>query len=319
MASEGAVPRCLVFAAAKRHSAAKILYRLKYSDRLENLTTLTLEEPDCCTRLLLHVRVLKETPAAHDKHRGHGGRLERKYRSAGVSDRRERLSGGTIQTECQGIEIMRRLVLKMSMSLDGFVAGPNGEIDWMIRSRDEGAKAWIADTLWQAGLHAMGSRTYYVMAGYWPTSTDLLAAPMNDIPKVIFTRQRSLDLAAGHSTTAPRDSNRAFEAAGGKPAVPASPNAASWAEAQIANGDLATEIERLKQQPGKDIVAHGGAGFAQSIARLGLIDEYRLVVHPAALGVGLPLFAELPKPVDLKLVSTSIFGSGAAAHVYRPA
>jgi riboflavin biosynthesis pyrimidine reductase len=74
--------------------------------------------------------------------------------------------------------------------------------------------------------------------------------------------------------------------------VLASPNAASWAEAQIANGDLATEIGRLKQQPGKDIVAHGGAGFAQSIARLGLIDEYRLVVHPVALGAGLSLFTD---------------------------
>ena len=191
---------------------------------------------------------------------------------------------------------MRRLVLKMSTSLDGFVCGPNGETDWMIRSRDEGGKAWVAETLWRAGLHAMGSRSYFAWAGYWPTSTDLLAAPMNDIPKIVFTQQRSLDLIAGDSAPA-----------------------ASWAEAQIANGDLATEIGRLKQQPGKDIVAHGGAGFAQSLARLGLIDEYRLVVHPVALGVGLRLFAELPMPLDLKLVSTSIFASGVVAQVYRPA
>jgi len=191
---------------------------------------------------------------------------------------------------------MRRLVLKMSTSLDGFVCGPNGETDWMIRSRDEGGKAWVAESLWRAGLHAMGSRSYFAWAGYWPTSTDLLAAPMNDIPKVVFTRQRSLDLITGDSA-----------------------QAASWAEAQIANGDLATEIGRLKQEPGKDILAHGGAGFAQSLARLGLIDEYRLVVHPVALGVGLPLFAELPMPLDLKLVGTSIFASGVVAQVYRPA
>jgi dihydrofolate reductase len=214
---------------------------------------------------------------------------------------------------------MRRLILKMSMSLDGFVGGPNGEIDWLIRNRNEGATAWIADTLWQAGLHAMGSRTYYDMVGYWPTSTGPLAAPMNEIPKVVFTRQRSLDLDAGHTTAALRDSIQALEAAGGKPAVLASTNAASWSETQIANGDLASEIGRLKLQPGKDIVAHGGAGFAQSLVRLGLIDEYRLLVHPVALGVGLPLFVELPKPVDLQLVSTSIFGSGVVAHVYRPA
>ncbi len=197
---------------------------------------------------------------------------------------------------------MRRLILKMSMSLDGFVAGPNGEIDWMMRSRDEGGKAWVAETLWQAGLHAMGSRTFYDMAKYWPTSTDSLAAPMNDIPKVVFTRQASLDLTAGE-----------------KPAALASSNAASWTESQIVNGDLTTEIGRLKQQSGKDIVAHGGASFAQSLVRLGLIDEYRLLVHPVVLGAGLPLFAELPSPLDLHLVSTSIFRSGVAAHVYRSA
>ena len=191
---------------------------------------------------------------------------------------------------------MRRLILKMSMSLDGFVAGPNGEIDWMIRSRDEGGKAWVADTLWQAGLHAMGSRSYFAWAEYWPASTDLLAAPMNEIPKIVFTRQPSLKMAAGGS-----------------------PAAASWAEAQIANGDLADGIARLKQQPGKDIVAHGGAGFAQSLTRLNLIDEYRLVVHPVALGAGLRLFAPLPQPLDLKLVSTSVFGSGVVAQIYRPA
>lgn len=214
---------------------------------------------------------------------------------------------------------MRRLVLKMSVSLDGFVGGPNGEIDWLIRSLDEGATAWISDTLWQAGLHVMGSRTYYDMVGYWPTSTEPLAAPMNEIPKVVFTRQPSLDLTADHSTTALRDSNRALEAAGGKAASSSSPTAASWSETQVLNGDLATEIARLKQEPGKDILAHGGAGFAQSLARLGLIDEYRLLVHPVALGAGLPLFAELPASIDLKLMSTSIFRSGVAAQVYRSA
>jgi hypothetical protein len=89
---------------------------------------------------------------------------------------------------------MRRLILKMSMSLDGFVGGLNGEIDWLFRNLDEGATAWIADTR--------------------PTSTEPLAALMNDIPKVVFTRQRSLDLAAGRTTTALRDANQALEASG---------------------------------------------------------------------------------------------------------
>jgi len=207
----------------------------------------------------------------------------------------------------------------MSMSLDSFVAGPNGEIDWIFRTSDEGATAWIVETLWQAGLHAMGSRTFYDMVRYWPTSTEPFAAPMNDIPKVVFTRQRTLDLAAGHTTAALRDAHRARAEAGEKPHAIAPPGAASWSETEVVNGDLATEIARLKQQPGKDILAHGGAGFARSLVRLGLVDEYRLLVHPVALGTGLPLFAELPAPMHLKLVSTSLFRSGAAAHVYRPA
>lgn len=188
---------------------------------------------------------------------------------------------------------MRRLILKMSISLDGFVAGPNGESDWMHRSRDDGGRSWVEETLWSAGLHVMGRRTYHDMAGYWPTSTSTapLAAPMNDIPKAVFTRQASLDLSA---------------------------SSGSWAEAEVVNGDLAAEIGRLKQQPGKDILAHGGAGFAQSLAASGLIDEYRLVVHPVALGSGLSLFARLPKPLHLELRATTLFRSGTVAQVYRP-
>jgi len=214
---------------------------------------------------------------------------------------------------------MRKLVLKMSMTLDGFVGGPNGEIDWLIRTLDEGAMAWIADTLWQAGLHAMGSHTYYDMVGYWPTSTELLAAPMNEIPKVVFTRKPSMDLGVGRTTTALRDATKAREAEGGATAAKSSPSAVSWAAAEVATGDLAAEVERLKKQPGKDILAHGGACFARSLVKLGLIDEYRLLIHPVAIGSGLPLFSDLPKPMDLKLVSTSVFRSGVAAFVYRPA
>lgn len=213
---------------------------------------------------------------------------------------------------------MRRLVLKMSMSLDGFVGGPNGEIDWLIRSSDEGAANWIVETLWQSGLHAMGSRTYYDMTAYWPTSTEVFAAPMNTIPKVVFTRQESLDLNTGRTTTALQNSNESRKLQGGAPMPDPAPSAVSWAAAQVANGDLAEEIRRLKAQDGKNILAHGGASFARSLVRLGLVDEYRLLVHPVVLGSGLPLFSELERPQDLRLISTSLFRSGVAAHVYRP-
>jgi dihydrofolate reductase len=77
-------------------------------------------------------------------------------------------------------------------------------------------------------------------------------------------------------------------------------------------------MQRLKHEPGNDILPHGGAEFARSLVQLGLIDEYRLVVHPVALGSGLAIFRDLPKPMDLELVTTSWFRAGAVAHVYRP-
>jgi dihydrofolate reductase len=211
---------------------------------------------------------------------------------------------------------MRKLILKMSMSLDGFVAGPNGEADWIFRSQSDDSTAWTVESLWQAGLHAMGSRTYHDMASYWPTATDLFAAPMNEIPKIVFTRQNPFDPHAGDTTTALRDAKQARQAQGGAPAQEPSPGAANWASARIANGDLAEEMQRLKQEPGKDILAHGGAGFARSLTQLGLIDEYRLLIHPVAIGAGLSLFSDLKQPIDLKLVSMSVFQSGAVAHVY---
>jgi hypothetical protein len=72
---------------------------------------------------------------------------------------------------------MRKLVLKISMSLDGFVGGPNGEADWLFRTLDVAASAWILDGLRGAGAHLMGSRTFQDMLAYWPTSSDTMAAP----------------------------------------------------------------------------------------------------------------------------------------------
>jgi dihydrofolate reductase len=90
---------------------------------------------------------------------------------------------------------VRKLILKMSITLDGFVGGASGKIDWLFRTIDEEARRWIACTIGQAGVHIMGSRTYADMAAYWPSSTDILAAPMNHIPKVVFSRTKDLKCA----------------------------------------------------------------------------------------------------------------------------
>ncbi|HEY8327855.1 MAG TPA: dihydrofolate reductase family protein [Rhodanobacter sp.] len=213
----------------------------------------------------------------------------------------------------------RKLVLKMSVSLDGFVAGPNGEVDWIFRtSGGDDSTAWVLSTLRGAGVHIMGSRSYHDMAAFWPYSDMPIAAPMNDIPKVIFSRKGIKDGTQADQTT------RAFAEAKARNAQRhgATPTAAvlqSWVEPTVARGDLAEEILRLKEQPGNYILAHGGARFAQSLVASGLVDEYRLGIHPVVLGQGQPLFSALRSPVDLRLISVTPFRSGAMAAVYQPA
>jgi dihydrofolate reductase len=186
----------------------------------------------------------------------------------------------------------RKLILQMGISLDGFVAVPSGDGLTPVMEGGSGLApedpeltrtkvAW----LWEAGAHLMGRVTYEEMASYWPSSTHDYAAPMNEIPKVVFS---------------------------------SSIERADWPESRIARGDLAEEVAGLKREAGKDMIAWGGARFAQSLARLGLIDEYRLVTHPVAVANGEPLFKDLSAPSRLRLVEIRPFKS-AVVQVYEPA
>jgi dihydrofolate reductase len=197
----------------------------------------------------------------------------------------------------------------MSMTLDGYIGGPDGQIDWILRTLDAGATSWIEETLWQAGAHLVGRRTYADMVSYWPTSTEPLAAPMNAIPKVVFSRSGTL---AHEPTTALRDATDAQRDAG----LPLS-QPANWDDTRALSGELGSEIADLKAESGKDLLAHGGASFAQSLVRLGLVDEYRLLVHPTVLGSGMALF-DGATPFDLKLVDSTAFATGVHALVYHP-
>jgi dihydrofolate reductase len=183
---------------------------------------------------------------------------------------------------------MRKLVLQMGMSLDGLVARPgrHGAGGWGLPPEDPALKERKLEWMRNADLHLMGRTTYEEMAEFWPRSDDAYAAPMNVIPKVVFSR------------TLER---------------------ADWPESRIARGELAEEIAELKREPGKDMIAWGGAAFAQSLTRLALVDEYRLVLQPVALGEGLPLFKDLTAPLRLELVDAQTYNTGAALHVYRPA
>ncbi|HEX4339986.1 MAG TPA: dihydrofolate reductase family protein [Polyangiaceae bacterium] len=206
---------------------------------------------------------------------------------------------------------MRKLILKMSMSLDGFVVGPDGKQDWIFRSSDKGSNGWELELICHAGLHAMGSFTYREMATYWPWSTEVFAEPMNAIPKVVFSHRSLAELTRDVDGPAPAL----------KDARKAQPTAAvleSWRNPRVLSGELSAELRRLKEEPGKDIVLYGGASLAQNVVKTGLVDEYFILTHPIALGRGLPLFSSLEEPVDLELDYARAFETGAVAHLYRP-
>ena len=197
---------------------------------------------------------------------------------------------------------MRELILKMTLSFDGFASALDGDNGWMFGT-DEAARAWSAGFLAGAGLHIMGSRSFLDMAAFWPGATGPFAGPMNAIPKVVFSRQGPAIL----QRLAPA------------PATARGPAAESWSSADVARGALVDEVARLKARPGKPDVAHGGVRFARSLVAAGLVDSFVLLVAHVALGKGLPLFGELTTPQRLRLMDSQAFPCGAVAQTYRPA
>jgi dihydrofolate reductase len=180
---------------------------------------------------------------------------------------------------------MRRLVLQMGVTVDGYVAGPGGEGDWGLPAEHPDVRAWKVASLRKTGTHIMGRVTYEQMAAHWPAASGEYATSMNNLPKVVFSK------------TLPT---------------------AEWAGSRVARGDLAAEIAALKSESGGEIMVHGGAAFVQALSRHGLIDEYRLVILPVALGNGLPLFRDLAKPLRVELTEAKSFPDGTAIHVYQP-
>ena len=210
---------------------------------------------------------------------------------------------------------MRDLIVKMAISIDGFVSDLDGANRWMFGA-DQEAKAWSVEYIWNASLHIMGSRSFSAMASYWRTSTDQFAPPMNQIPKAVFSRQGPAVLRNVNKAAA-LNAARANAASGQSAEL--QPGAGSWAQAYVASGDLAEEIAMLKAQKGKPIIAHGGVSLARSLVAQELVDQFALIVAPVALGKGLPLFSELAAPTPLKLVSSTAFRGGAVAQIYRAA
>ena len=186
---------------------------------------------------------------------------------------------------------MRSVTYSMGVSLDGYIAGPDGGFDWT--APDEEVFRFVTDEIRQVGVHLLGRRLYETML-YWetadqdPSLDDSMlewAAIWKALPKVVF------------STTLP----------------------AVQGNARLVAGGLAEEIERLRAEPAQGDIAIGGAALAAEAATLGLIDEYRARVYPVLVGGGIPFFAQRERRVDLELVETRTFSSKVVYLRYREA
>jgi dihydrofolate reductase len=186
---------------------------------------------------------------------------------------------------------MRKVVLFVHMSLDGYAAGPNGELDWI--SFDDELQEYALEIESNVGSPLYGRVTYQLMESYWPT---VLTDPssnekdrahaqwLEDVTKIVF-------------------SNTLKEV--------------SWKNSILIQDNIASEIEKLKQQPGKDLVIYGSPGFAQTLMQLDLIDEYRLTVNPVILGNGKLLFTKTLNMARLELLQSKTFNSDVVALFYR--
>jgi dihydrofolate reductase len=173
---------------------------------------------------------------------------------------------------------MRKLIYSMSVSLDGFIAGPGGDFGWS--APDEELHRFHNERTRELGALLLGRRLYEVMV-YWELADENrsdfsreFAGIWQALPKIVFSS--TLERVEGN--------------------------------ARLAQGDPADEIARLKREPGKDI-AVGGAGLASSLIKRGLVDEYRLFVSPVVVGGGTPFFPSLEKLINLELVETRAFSS----------
>jgi dihydrofolate reductase len=180
---------------------------------------------------------------------------------------------------------MRKLIYSMGVSLDGFIAGPEGDIDW--GAPDEELLRFHNQQTREIGAHLCGRRLYQDML-VWETAEETRWNPQElefariwkAIPKVVFST--TLDSVEGR------------------------------------NG-VADEVAELEEQPGEGVVSVGGAGLASTLIKLGLVDEYRLFVSPVVLGGGTPYFPPLENRLNLELIETRTFGSRVVYVRYRRA
>jgi dihydrofolate reductase len=180
---------------------------------------------------------------------------------------------------------MRRLFWQMSVTLDGFMEGPNRELDHTAGFADADFDRYATDMLKSIDAILLGRRTYQLFAGYWPTATGPDAERISALPKIVFSRTLEQ---------------------------------VEWNNSRLVKENVAEEVGRLKRQPGRDLALFGSADLASTFIRLGLIDEYRMLVTPVVLGRGTPMFKDIKDRIPLKLSKATTWSSGIAALYYQP-
>ncbi|MGH7528520.1 MAG: dihydrofolate reductase family protein [Gemmatimonadales bacterium] len=169
------------------------------------------------------------------------------------------------------------------VSLDGFVEGPNRELDW--HAVDEDFTRYVVDMQNWIDTILLGRVTYQGFAEHWPTSTAPEAPMMNGLPKIVFSRTLKK---------------------------------VEWKNSRLVRENIAEEIATLKRQPGRDIALLGSADLASTFIRFGLIDEFRFFIDPVVLGGGTPLFKGIKDRMALKLLKTQTLSSGVVILYYQP-
>jgi dihydrofolate reductase len=183
---------------------------------------------------------------------------------------------------------MRKIIFQMMTSLDGFFEGSGRELDWHVV--DQEFFHYALDLLNSVDTILFGRVTYLMMAEYWlspKTVADdpVIANKMNTLPKIVFS-----------STLENAD----------------------WANTRIVKNNVAGELMKMKEQSGQDMVIFGSSDLAVTLTKLGLIDEYRIIVNPVVLGSGKALLKGLNARLKLKLVTSRNFSSGSVLLCYRP-
>jgi dihydrofolate reductase len=178
---------------------------------------------------------------------------------------------------------MRKIISFMHISLDGFVAGPNGEMDWI--KVDEEIFDHVGKRISEGDTALYGRVTYQLMESYWPTAADKPTASRHDI-------EHSKWYSKVHKVVLSKTMNEGS------------------ANTTIISDNLSDRINEIKQQGDKDILLFGSPTATQSLIQLNLIDGYWLFVNPIILGRGIPLFAGIKDKIKLNLATTRPFTSG---------